>query len=115
MQEEYITKLARKLRKALTPEEQKLWYLLRSRRFYNYKFRRQFVIGNYIVDFCCYKNKLIVELDGGQHNESVNILKDKQRQKYLEKLGYKILRVWNNEINENIEGLAERILELLRT
>jgi adenine-specific DNA-methyltransferase len=71
------------------------------------------VIDSYIVDFCCYKHKLIIELDGGQHNEAENMQKDKHRQEYLEKLGYRVLRVWNNEINDNIDGLGEKIFEIL--
>ena len=76
---------------------------------------RNFVIDKYIADFCCYKNRLIIEIDGGQHNESKNIFNDKKRQEDLEKLGYRILRVWNDEINENLEGVAEIILERLRS
>lgn len=114
MQESRITKLARRLRTTQTPEEHKLWYLLRSRRFYNYKFRRQFVIDKYIVDFCCYKHRLIIELDGGQHNELINLTKDLEREKFIKKLGYRILRVWNNEIDNNLEGVAEQILTLLK-
>lgn len=115
MQEKIITNLARKLRKTLTTQERKLWYLLRSRRFYNYKFRRQFVIGKFIADFCCYKNKLIIEIDGGQHNQPENVVKDIAREKYLNNLGYKVFRVWNNEINDNLEGVAEKILDILET
>ncbi len=115
MQDQSITKLARKLRKDLTPEENKLWYLLRSRRFYNYKFRRQFVIDKYIVDFCCYKHRLIIELDGGQHNELLNKAKDLKREQYLKILGYTVLRIWNHELSDNLEGVAERILALLKT
>jgi len=110
MQNEKITKLARNLRKNLTPEEQKLWYLLRDRRFANYKFRRQFAIGSYIADFCCFKKKLIIELDGGQHNEMLHRQKDEQRDAVFKKLGYKVLRVWNDEINDNIDGVSETII-----
>ncbi len=73
------------------------------------------MIGKYIADFCCYKYKLVIEIDGGQHNQPENANKDIERGKYLNKLGYKVLRIWNNEINNNLEGVAERILDMLKT
>ena len=69
--------IARKLRQSSTKEERVLWQLLRNRQFKNLKFKRQFPIGNYVVDFVCEEIKLIIELDGGQHNEPVNIEADK--------------------------------------
>lgn len=104
---------ARRLRKNQTPEEIKLWGLLRDRRFINYKFRRQFPIDKYIVDFCCLGKRLIVELDGGQHTQIQKIKSDRERSDYLEKQGFRILRIWNGEIDNNINGVAEKILELL--
>lgn len=65
----------------------------------------------FLVDFCCLRNRLIVELDGGQHNESKF---DPIRDKYLHDQGFTILRIWNNELNQNLEGVAERILEYLK-
>ena len=103
------TDLARNLRKNQTPQEKKLWNLLRNHRFYGYEFRRQYPIGDYIVDFICRKKKIIIELDGSQHNESENIDKDKQRTEFLENKGYKVLRFWNNEVDNNIEGVFEII------
>jgi very-short-patch-repair endonuclease len=73
------------------------------------KFRRQEPVGNYIVDFVCYENKLIIELDGGQHNEFSE--KDIPRTKALEKEGYKVLRFWNNEVKNNISGVLTVIKE----
>ena len=86
-----------------------MWNLLRNHKFYGYEFRRQYPIGDYIVDFICRKKKIIIELDGGQHNELENIEKDKQRTEFLNSLGYKVLRFWNNDIDNNIEGVCEVI------
>ena len=99
------------LRKNPTPWESKLWYHLRNRNLDRVKFRRQFKIDKYIVDFCCLEKKLIIELDGGHHNENDNIIRDQQRKKYLENHGYKVLRFWNNEVDNNLEGVIDKILE----
>ena len=101
------TNLARELRKNQTPQEKKLWNLLRNHQFYGYEFRRQYPISDYIVDFICRKKKIIIEIDGGQHNEPENIEKDLLRTKFMESKGYKVLRFWNNEIDNNIEGVFE--------
>jgi very-short-patch-repair endonuclease len=105
---------SRNLRKNQTPWENKIWYYLRRKQFQGYRFRRQFVIGYYIVDFCCFEKKLIVELDGGLHNEKENQLNDLERTKVLEAQGYKVLRFWNNEIDNNLEGVLETILNNLK-
>ena len=76
------------------------------------KFRRQYKIGNYVVDFCCINKKLVIELDGSHHAEKKHLLRDKERQEYIESKGYKVLRVWNNEIDENLEGVIDRILDI---
>lgn len=67
------------------------------------------MIGEYIVDFCCNEKKLIIELDGGQHNESDNLAKDEMRDNYFRYYGYKVLRFWNNDIDNNLEGVLEVI------
>ena len=103
----YIT---RKLRQSSTKEERVLWQLLRNRQFKNLKFKRQFPIGNYIVDFVCEEIKLIIELDGGQHNEPENIEADKVRTEFLESKGFKVIRFWNKDINLNIAGVYEFLL-----
>ena len=105
------TILARNLRKNSTIHERRLWNLLKNRQFYNLKFKRQQPIGDYIVDFICKEAKIIIEIDGSQHNEPDNINYDKVRTEYLKKLGYKVIRFWNNEIYENIEGVALRLKE----
>ena len=105
------TILARNLRKNSTIQERRLWNLLKNRQFHNLKFKRQQPIGDYIVDFICKEAKIIIEIDGGQHNEPENIEYDKTRTEYLNTLGYKVIRFWNNEIYENIEGVVLRLKE----
>jgi len=100
-----FTQLARNLRKNQTDAEQVLWLQFRNRRFLNYKFRRQFVIEPYIVDFVCLDLKLIIELDGSQHNEEV----DAERTLFLTQLGFKVVRFWNNDVFTNLEGVLEQI------
>lgn len=104
---------ARALRKAQTLHEAKLWYFLRSNRFKDYKFRRQFPVGNYIVDLCCFQQRLIIELDGGQHNDAVSVSYDKQRDVFLRSQGFDVLRLWNNELDNNLGGVLDRIYVLL--
>ena len=105
--------LARNLRKSQTPQEQKLWNLLRNRQLLGYKFKRQYPIGNYIVDFVCREKRLVIELDGGQHNIAVNIHYDFLRSEYIKQRGFKVIRFWNKEIDENIEGVIAKITEEL--
>ena len=96
---------ARELRKNMTKEERHLWYdFLRE---YPIRFNRQKVLGNYIVDFYCAKAKLVIELDGSQHYEDKEIEYDAQRSKYLEQYGLTIIRIPNNEINSNFDGVCE--------
>jgi very-short-patch-repair endonuclease len=107
------TKISRVLRRNLTPWELKIWLLLRHRQILGYKFRRQHKIGKYIVDFCCPEKQLIIEIDGGQHNTEKGREKDFIRQKYLENRGFKIVRFWNIDIDNNIQGVGQKIFEIL--
>jgi very-short-patch-repair endonuclease len=100
---------ARALRHNMTAAEKRLWLFLKSKQFHGYKFRRQAAIGAYIVDFVCFQAKLIIELDGGQHNEESHKQYDDQRTIWLEAEGFKVLRFWNHDVFENIEGIAEVI------
>ena len=102
---------ARELRKNLTDAEDELWKHLRNRQISGNKFRRQQPIGKYIVDFVCLEKKLIVEVDGGQHNEQVSY--DNERTAWLESQGYRVLRFWNNEVLENVEIVSDSILKVL--
>ncbi len=105
-------KLAKILRKRATPWEQKLWYeFLRT---YPVRFQRQKAIGSYIVDFYCAKAKLIVELDGSQHLNRRNRKEDRFRTEYLEKFDLTILRISNNDINENFYGVCEYIDRIVK-
>ena len=105
--------LAKELRNNSTEPERILWTYLKNSQLKNTKFRRQQPIGNYIVDFFAPQKKLIIELDGGQHNSNVNILMDKERDKYLVNAGYQVVRIWNNEIYHNIEGVIAFISDIL--
>ena len=107
------TERARTLRKNMTKQERILWQFLRKKSIYGLKFRRQYPIGNYIVDFICNAKKLIIEIDGGQHNEDKNIIYDNERTKYLETKGYKVIRFWNHDIDNNIESVYREILKHL--
>ena len=98
---------ARKLRQEQTDAENLLWSHLRAYRLGGLKFRRQQPIGVYIVDFFCSEKNLIVELDGGQHQERAEY--DKARDVWLKSEGYTVLRYWNNEVMENMEGVLEDI------
>lgn len=106
--------LARNLRKNQTAQESKIWEILRNHKMGNLKFRRQYPIGEYIVDFVCKEIKLIIEIDGGQHNTPEGIELDNSRTLYLESRGYKVLRFWNNEIDSNLDGVYQRILALVK-
>ncbi len=98
---------AKKLRKEMTKEERHLWYgYLRE---YPVKFNRQKILGKYIVDFYCAKAKLVVELDGSQHFEQDMIEKDINRTTFLEEYGLTVLRVPNNEVNNNFRNVCEYI------
>ena len=94
---------ARSLRKELTPAERKLWSSLRNYQLNGVSFRRQHTIGFYIVDFCAIKEKLIIELDGGQHVEQAEY--DEERTKHFESLGYKVIRFWNNQVTKELDNV----------
>jgi len=102
---------ARKLRKNMTDAERKLWHFLRSRRLAGLKFRRQVPIGPYIVDFACLEKKVIVEIDGGEHNFPDHRRYDAQRDAYLEGQGFRVLRFWNNQVLSDIEAVLTVILQ----
>ena len=105
---------ARQLRRDMTDAERHLWRYLRRRQVDGHRFRRQFPVGRYVVDFICLEAGLVVELDGGQH---ANSRVDTLRTGILEAAGYRVLRFWNNDALGNIEGvIAEisRVLEFAR-
>ncbi len=107
-----LVPLARALRKNMTKEERRLWYdFLRD---YPVRFSRQKVLGRYIADFYSAEAKLIIELDGSQHYEDENIRKDARRTEFLEAYGLRIIRVANNEITENFDGVCDYIDAVVR-
>jgi len=102
---------ARDLRKQATDAETLLWQLLRRNQILGMGFRRQHPLGVYVLDFYCHEAKLVVELDGGQHNEEGQRGRDEKRTAYLQQQGLTVLRFWNNEVFENTEGVLQRIYE----
>ena len=95
---------ARELRKNMTPEERHLWYdYLRA---HPARFSRQKVLGRYIADFYSAKAKLVIELDGSQHYESEQQEKDRERTQFLEQYGLRVIRIPNNEVKSNFEGVC---------
>jgi very-short-patch-repair endonuclease len=99
-----ITGVARRLRGNQTDAETALWNRIRNRQIDGHKFVRQMPIENYICDFVCRERLLIIEVDGGQHNESVA---DAIRDRRLNEAGYRVLRFWNNDVLGNIDGVLE--------
>jgi very-short-patch-repair endonuclease len=103
---------AKRLRRNQTDAERVLWFHLRNRRFEGLKFKRQIPIDRYIADFCCSDARLMIELDGGQH--ATRTQEDANRTKVLEAMGYLVLRFWNNNVLQNIDGVLEEILNTLQ-
>jgi very-short-patch-repair endonuclease len=101
---------ARSLRKTPTDAERLLWRHLRAKQIQGFRFRRQVAIGPYFADFVCREARLIIEVDGGPHNEP-NI--DSARDRYLQGAGFKVMRVWNTDVMANVAGVCEVILEIL--
>jgi very-short-patch-repair endonuclease len=100
--------LSKRLRRNQTDAERVLWFRLRDRRLDGWKFKRQVSIDRFVVDFYCAEAKLIVELDGGQHDEQS--ARDADRTRVLEAMGYLVLRFWNHDVIRNTDGVLEEIL-----
>ena len=105
------TEPARRLHRDQTDAERVLWFRLRDRRLAGWKFKRQVPIDRFVVDFCCADAKLIVELDGGQHDQDRE--RDANRTNVLEAMGYLVLRFWNHDVIRNTEGVLEDILNTI--
>jgi very-short-patch-repair endonuclease len=105
------TLISRKLRANQTDAETTLWNRIRNRQINGDKFVRQEPIGSYICDFVCREKLVVIEVDGGQHSESV---KDEVRDRYLRAQGYRVMRFWNNDVLSNIEGVLTVIDDELR-
>ena len=109
----YLTDISKSLRKNMTPEEKRLWYdFLKS---LPVTVNRQKVIGKYVVDFYCASAKIVIELDGSQHYEESTILKDEERDSYLNDMGIKVLRYSNYDLNKNFNGVCLDILKHINT
>ena len=104
---------AKQLHRNMTPAEVKLWARLRAHRLEGVHFRNQHAIGNYVVDFCAPRKKLIIELDGSQHLEQEAY--DKERTEYLESKGYTVLRLWNNNVMNEIESVIRAIIQAMES
>ena len=102
-----ILDLAKTLRKRLTRAESVMWKYLRARQQMDLKFRRQHKIGNYIVDFVCLEKRIVIELDGGQHNTEKE--KDIERDTWFVSQGFKVLRFWNKDVLSNTRSVLEEI------
>ncbi len=102
---------AKALRGAMSDAEQRLWHSLRGKQLGGCRFRRQVVMGTYIADFVCLERRLVVEVDGGQHQSAAQY--DSRRDAYMESQEYRVLRFWNNEVLGNLVGVLERILAAL--
>ena len=103
----------RSLRNNPTEAERLLWQHLRLRQLGGYKFRRQQLLGRYIVDFVCLERRLVLEVDGGQHSESEQAAYDADRSAWLERDGFRVLRFWDHEIFRQIEAVKEAIGRML--
>jgi very-short-patch-repair endonuclease len=105
-----IVERVRSLRKNPTDAEKTLWRYLRNRQLLGFKFYRQMQIGRYVVDFVCREKNLIIEADGGQHNDNRS---DEIRTHFLENKGYVVMRFWNNDILQNTQGVLQTIAQAL--
>ncbi len=106
----FLRPTRKELRNNLTPQEAILWNRLKNN-YLGFKFRRQHSIKNFIADFYCPEKKLVIEIDGSQHLDNQEY--DTERTNHFECLGIKVIRFWNDEINNNIEGVVMRIKEEL--
>ena len=102
---------ARALRQNMTEAERRVWQMLRLHQMTGHKFRRQVPIGRYIADFVCHEARLIVEIDGGQHDCLAP--REAERSQFLHNEGYRILRFWNNEVLANLDGVHQTIADEL--
>ncbi len=101
---------ARELRRNPTEAEKRLWRALRSR-LPGFKWRRQMPVGPYFADFACFAERLVVELDGGQHADAGEY--DATRTRFIGSQGYRVMRFWNNDVMDNVDGVLETIEQAL--
>ena len=106
--------IARKLRKHQTDAERRLWRELRALKPRGFHFRRQVPIDHLIVDFACLSARVVIEVDGGQHNAPPGLAADTARDAHLRRAGFRVLRFWNNEVMGNLDAVVEVVLGALR-
>ncbi|MGD9116707.1 MAG: endonuclease domain-containing protein [Dehalococcoidia bacterium] len=106
-----LKQLSRQLRDDMTEAERRLWERIRMRQLKGYHFYRQKPVGDYIVDFFCHRAKLVIEIDGSHHLVGETIEYDRIRDDYLRSLGLRVLRVANEEVLNNTDGVVEKIME----
>ena len=103
------------LRRNRTDAERRLWRELRELKQAGFKFRQQVPIHPFIVDFACLSRRLVIEMDGGTHGTQSEIARDRSRERHLEDQGFRVLRVWNLDVRENIQGVMDTIVAALGT
>ncbi|PKP09063.1 MAG: methionine synthase, partial [Bacteroidetes bacterium HGW-Bacteroidetes-3] len=108
-----LKEFAFKMRNEPTEAERLLWNVLSEKKLEGHKIRRQHIIGNYIADFICLKSNLIIEIDGLIHQLPENIVSDEERTKWLEKEGFRVLRITNNEVLSNLDAVLDKIIKAL--
>ena len=106
---------ARYLRKNKTSAERRLWRELRPLKQVGFKFRQQVPIDRFIVDFACLSQRLIIEVDGGTHSSEAELRKDAVRERYLRDQGFRVLRFWNADVRENMQGVMDTVVAALET
>jgi very-short-patch-repair endonuclease len=104
---------ARELRKTMTPQEIKLWTQLKYLNRQGHHFRRQAPIDGYIVDFTEFSHRLIIEVDGSQHGFTKGEASDRLRDEHFTKVGFRVLRFWNHEVDQSMDGVIDAILAAL--
>jgi very-short-patch-repair endonuclease len=109
---EYLKTFSHQMRKNMTKEERHLWFDFFRK--YPVRVKRQVIIGKYIVDFCCERAQVIIELDGGQHYEEENRKADAERTRHLEQMGFLVLRYSNLDVMRNFSGVTENINRIIR-
>ena len=107
-------RFAKMLRSRSTDAEQALWRRLRARQISGAKFRRQAPIGPYIVDFISYDVRIVIELDGGQHADESHHQRDVKRDRWLKEQGFLVLRFWNSDVLQNMDGVLSRLIDVIQ-
>jgi len=106
---------ARYLRRNRTTAERRLWWQLRELKRIGFKFRQQVPIDHFIVDFVCLSQRLIIEVDGGTHSTDAELRRDRTRERYLRDQGFRVMRFWNADVRQNMEGVMDTIVAALHT